>query len=78
MVDAIAIHNCNRTLLTGRCAETDVNTKNLKEKLGLLRYGSFVALLHFIPVHHLPPIGNVVRTFILIAQVIGMFPNIEP
>ena len=31
-----------------------------------------------VPVHHIPKGGNVVRTAVLIMQIIGMFPNVQP
>ncbi len=30
-----------------------------------------------VPVHHIPKGGNVVRTAVLIMQIIGMFPNVQ-
>ena len=35
-------------------------------------------LFGLVPVHNIPPGFQVVRSFILVEKVIGMFPNIDP
>ena len=34
--------------------------------------------LHFRPVHHIPPVRHILRAAVLILQVIGMFPDVNP
>ena len=37
----------------------------------------FELLLDLLPVHHMPPIGNIFRSLVVVLEIIGMFPNIE-
>ena len=33
--------------------------------------------LDLLPVHHMPPIGNIFRSLVVVLEIIGMFPYIE-
>src|SRR5262245_6022066 len=35
------------------------------------------SLAHKIPIHHVPPGGNVLRSAVLILEVVGVFPDIQ-
>jgi hypothetical protein len=37
----------------------------------------FELLLDLLPVHHMPPIGNIFRSLVVVLEIIGMFPYIE-
>ncbi len=43
---------------------------------GLALLGLIEALVHFFPVHGVPPCSKVVGTFVLVLQVIGVFPDV--
>ena len=34
-------------------------------------------LIHLVPVHNIPPVGNILRSPVLVLQIISMFPNIQ-
>jgi len=34
-------------------------------------------LLNFLPVHHVPPMGNVLGSLVVVLEIICMFPHIE-
>ena len=37
----------------------------------------FELFLDLLPVHHMPPIGNIFRSLVVVLEIIGMFPYIE-
>lgn len=53
------------------------NTRKREKLRYIKKLNSFVTLLNKVPVHHIPPCIDVIGSFVLIFEIVSMFPNIQ-
>ena len=76
------IARANRRRTAGRSERRENSTASsvscnvLKAYLDLSR-NTFELFLDLLPVHHVPPIGNVFGSLVMVLEIIRVFPNIE-